>query len=123
MAEHTPGPWRVNDHRMRTSPKVYGPWMRGRGGPRKIADIYGPGDSDVYANARLIAAAPDLLEACELEEEAERLGQIWGELIRPESGATEIEKREAKEVAFEASRIAIEKRKSAIAKVKGEPND
>ena len=59
MAEHTPGPWdiviRSNDD--------YGMWA----GLTHIATVHNREDSPVdEANARLIAAAPALLEALEL---------------------------------------------------------
>ena len=64
-AKHTPGPWRNGDNTLDRS--------RGhlfiRGGPegRVVADVNTAmlGGAEVYeANARLIAAAPELLEAC-----------------------------------------------------------
>ena len=63
---HTPGPWRV----------VHYEW-KDKGGGDFVGRIEGPNGEKVYrgassfhainnlANARLIAAAPDLLEACE----------------------------------------------------------
>lgn len=72
--KHTPGPWR---------------WLEGDGycGPRlvdaSVEDVIGGGaqidDTGVYtspANARLIAAAPELLE--ELESLVERSGDLDG---------------------------------------------
>jgi hypothetical protein len=61
MAKHTPGPWGVLDHAI-LSEKVnaYGNfWVAG----------FGRGDAQLteedHANARLIAAAPELLAACQ----------------------------------------------------------
>jgi hypothetical protein len=54
MNKHTPGPWKIEGEKM-TVPKVVDP----KSGDL-IASIYVP------SNARLIAAAPDLLEACKL---------------------------------------------------------
>jgi hypothetical protein len=60
MAKHTPGPWGVLDHAI-LSEKVnaYGNfWVAG----------FGRGDAQLteedHANARLIAAAPELLDGC-----------------------------------------------------------
>lgn len=56
---HTPGPWENMEH----SDVVMSQsgWVVAQGGP-----IGGsrPPDNEAFANARLIAAAPDLLEAC-----------------------------------------------------------
>lgn len=57
-AKHTPGPWRVGD----AAHTVFGP-PNGNPAPARIADITDKGHR--HANARLIAAAPELLEACE----------------------------------------------------------
>ena len=54
--KHTPGPWRVDDNYVLC---LYD------GRPNNICRMLGRGD-ETEANARLIAAAPDLLEACEV---------------------------------------------------------
>lgn len=55
--KHTPGPWRFNPVGE----------VRGADWNVVICDTYGNGDDDVAdADARLIAAAPDLLAACEM---------------------------------------------------------
>jgi hypothetical protein len=51
MMQHSPGPWRVE--------KSHDLWMEIRAGHGLVADCVAP------RNANLIAAAPDLLEACE----------------------------------------------------------
>ena len=59
--KHTPGPWEIINHPAETD----GPYVQGPTGTNDahiVARIYGP---DAKANARLIAAAPELLEACE----------------------------------------------------------
>lgn len=77
---HTPGPW-VSDNRI-------GQWMSGHSPACRVAHeeshgMWAPvamctnqtiGDDQAIANAQLIAAAPDLLAACELalEEARER---------------------------------------------------
>jgi hypothetical protein len=64
MSEHTPGPWKWNEER----PATYDlEWLQGSNGYR-ILTIYGNGKET--ADKLLIAAAPDLLEACERLENA-----------------------------------------------------
>ena len=64
---HTPGPWRLSKHQRFD---VYADTPPA--GLRFIGTTYGNGDMPPHiaredeANARLIAAAPDLLEACRL---------------------------------------------------------
>ena len=58
MTNHTPGPWHVYDSRFR---EVNGAIMDAAG--NKVASVYGPTTEELDANARLIAAAPKLLEA------------------------------------------------------------
>jgi hypothetical protein len=56
MGKHTPGPWRVNGECIE-----YGPFVAGDGWcVAKI--VRDPPETE--ANAHLIAAAPELLEAC-----------------------------------------------------------
>ena len=63
MSAHTKGPWRNDGDAVRCNVE----WSK-RGGV--VATVYDPNDSQHHtstseANARLIAAAPDLLAACE----------------------------------------------------------
>lgn len=60
MSAHTLGPWRVGD----AGHTVFGP-PNGKPSPECIADV-SPRRPAFRANARLIAAAPDLLAACSL---------------------------------------------------------
>lgn len=60
--KHTPGPWRVA--RQNPSPTT-GEWMVSGAKPGYLAEVRDCGSGDVQANARLIAAAPELLEACQ----------------------------------------------------------
>ena len=65
-AEHTPGPWSAEEWTSRARTTVLAP-IEGVAGGIVIADC-GPSrsgycDSETEANARLIAAAPDMLEA------------------------------------------------------------
>ena len=59
---HTPGPWIVDGKPGYEAPEIHA-------GNRRIARVLyhlGSEDREVDANARLMAAAPDLLEACKL---------------------------------------------------------
>ena len=57
MAEHTPGPWNLTED-------MHGYYIRGHESEYYVCEI--PEDDDKSgADARLIAAAPDLLAACE----------------------------------------------------------
>ena len=61
MSGHTPGPWNVVDTHNQTQVST----KRDNGTVKGIADIFDSRDGtpEWQANARLIAAAPDLLEA------------------------------------------------------------
>jgi hypothetical protein len=64
MSDHTPGPWQQHDNAPvygeRYAATVWGPEGPGHG---LIADCRQLGADEDLANAKLIAAAPDLLEA------------------------------------------------------------
>ena len=62
VMQHTPGPWRVE--RQNPSPTT-GEWMISGAKPGYLAEVRDCGSGDVAANAKLIAAAPDLLAAIE----------------------------------------------------------
>ena len=81
MSEHTTtiGPWRIGD----AGTTVFGP-PNGNPAPEIVAQ-------SCKKNARLIAASPDLLEACRLalqlirdnwpvDHGCEQIGQAWGAL-------------------------------------------
>ncbi len=71
MAQHTPGPWRKQNNYIMAL-------VMGRECAIASIDPTDIPDSQVEANARLIAAAPDLLVACNMA--AERLlGQTFGD--------------------------------------------
>ena len=57
--EHTAGPWHVTEHGVREQEFE----IRTADDERHVAAIYGPTDKEDVANARLIAAAPELLAA------------------------------------------------------------
>ena len=63
VAGHTPGPWRYE--RGNGSPTT-GEHMIAGAKPGYLAEVRDCGSGDVGANARLIAAAPELLAALEL---------------------------------------------------------
>lgn len=60
QTKHTPGPWHIGDTNTNFSPKVYGAdgYMTA-----DCSRIQKRTDAEEQANARLIAAAPDLLAA------------------------------------------------------------
>jgi hypothetical protein len=62
MNKHTPGPWAVYLNQDTNQFEVF--HDEGRGYGRMLAHIVGE-RSSFEANARLVAAAPDLLAACE----------------------------------------------------------
>ena len=105
---HTPGPWRVENTSFEPSPVIVGLTEEGpRPGDilpnnprcRVIAQCKGT-DDEGLANARLIAAAPILLEAC---QEAENTFLEYGERAGFPEGAPECW------AAIEALRAAIAK--------------
>lgn len=66
---HSPGPWEYNDpekftqgHGKFSEIAVY---ARGNAFPWRMAEVQGPDMATEIANARLIAAAPELLAACQ----------------------------------------------------------
>ena len=75
MSKHTPGPWEADGEGY-----IFGP------GTSMIAETRGWGDDSIneVANARLIAAAPDLLEACKLALNAFEKNHCidWNDLSR-----------------------------------------
>lgn len=58
--KHTPGPWQVRSKQMRHLHQV---GIVNHGNFRALANTCG---DNAVANARLIAAAPELLEACKM---------------------------------------------------------
>lgn len=60
--KHTPGPWRVE--RQNGGPTT-GEWMIAGAKPGYLAEVRDCGSGCAKANARLIAAAPELLDALE----------------------------------------------------------
>ena len=66
MSKHTPGPWWLG-----RDPSHFGSLTSitggsdSTGGIRSVAEVGGLDIDEAEANARLIAAAPDMLEACQ----------------------------------------------------------
>jgi hypothetical protein len=90
--KRTPGPWRAG--RMDTVSyhagggeafkKVYvddpnGEFHLGERLPATVAEVYGPLGADCRANAALVAAAPELLAACELWDQGFTNGEEFDE--------------------------------------------
>ena len=61
QTKHTPGPWHIGVRTFHAGRDVYGP----KGEPVAVADDAITATPEAEANARLIAAAPDLLAALE----------------------------------------------------------
>lgn len=65
VASHTPGPWLLHRDNRR---ERYDIGVKGQFALRLVAEVsfgfFEPAESEQHANARLIAAAPDLLAAC-----------------------------------------------------------
>ena len=86
-SKHTPGPWVAGRPDMKTivdgvgSKWIYGPKMGSGCGYIAVASGLASANWDVVmANAYLIAAAPDLLEACEeVLDKLDYLRSFWGD--------------------------------------------
>lgn len=66
MANPTPGPWEFEPRDEINASDVERPWIGRLAENRFAALACGDSADEAWANARLIAAAPALLEACEL---------------------------------------------------------
>lgn len=81
---HTPGPWKVFET---PTGKVVGIGRQSDG--YAVADagfgVWGEQSDEASANARLIAAAPDLLEACKRAEQFIRNGRDLGFIRMPDA--------------------------------------
>ena len=106
-AKHTPGPWSVEDGFDRDGKGRYMPSVRlfksdiPWGGKITIPTSHDQEADSIMANARLIAAAPELLEACRLIADTDKAG---------------IDSEDRYEAIVKAQNAA----QSAIAKAKGE---
>lgn len=78
MSKHTSGPWRVDSRTGRQRRT----WIRaGAAHTTAVASVCTT-HTDAAANARLIAAAPDLLEVCELLDKCGVLSPMAQDKIR-----------------------------------------
>ena len=74
--EHTPGPWKVRREWMGHGYEVFPVLKEPVGQPSEVATVY-EGYSECRANARLIAAAPDLLAVARLVKAARLAPNEW----------------------------------------------
>ena len=72
QTKHTPGPWHIGVRTFHAGRDVYGP----KGEPVAVADQELTLPEESAANARLIAAAPDLLAALEALVGEADLGEV-----------------------------------------------
>lgn len=106
--KHTPGPWRVE---CQNGSPTTGEWMIAGAKPGYLAEVRDCGSGCASANARLIAAAPELLEVC--EKVSALYGRLWD--VADQDGAGFLSPESVKEY-DEAHRMIF----AAIAKAKGE---
>jgi hypothetical protein len=74
MTKHTPGPWEIEPKQAR------GTWIRANGSLVALACMVDGDEPKEDANAHLISAAPDLLDA--LKALVDTYGSVKGPLIR-----------------------------------------
>lgn len=86
QTQHTPGPWRYV--RENGSPTT-GQHMIAGAKPGYVAEVRDCGSGDVAANGRLIAAAPELLEALQLVLDTAENGGWPGATLVVVKGAVE----------------------------------
>ena len=67
MSEHTSGPWFADDNNGYSIWRITAAKYRAESASRTIAEVVGD-SAETEANARLIAAAPDLLEAAKVQQ-------------------------------------------------------
>lgn len=82
MSKHTPGPWSLFDDGSEVHDRIVGPVVGVKGMTATVARAaFGiRPNQEVAANARLIAAAPDLLAACEsVIDGLASMGCDWGD--------------------------------------------
>ena len=105
--KYSPGPWRI-------VVGFFSPKIIDANGNIIVDEIMG--DDCQQANTRLLAAAPWLLKACEMQERADRLRDAWlcTDGVPGPSGA------EAHRIWQEAQGLAEAARHVALAKVRGE---
>jgi len=62
MSKHTPGPWTACDNNGYSIWRITAPKYRAESASRTVAEVVGD-SAETEANARLIVAAPEMLEA------------------------------------------------------------
>ena len=118
MSKNTPGPWRYSKEN--GSPTT-GQHMIAGAKPGYLAEVRDCGSGCVEANARLIAAAPELLEACQtFAEWLRREDEGFPEEIRFNTPEGEAKWREWYGENLRVCALAMEKARSAIAKARGD---
>lgn len=80
-AKHTPGPWVIQDNAA-FGVHIYGPG--GLGGGKHLARVSNSAGVDARANARLIAAAPDMLAALKAARQFIENGVEFGFVRMPD---------------------------------------
>jgi hypothetical protein len=115
--KHTPGPWKVS-HWYSTVGQTCGV----SNGILGVAAVYGTGRTEAESNARLVAAAPELLRAAEkhlaaLEEEAEANMALDNAEANFSDARPEIRRAG---IAMVAASTAAKELRAAIAKALGE---
>ncbi|MGO4718068.1 hypothetical protein AB4071_02925 [Stenotrophomonas sp. 2MCAF14_2] len=117
-SKHTPGPWAYQEDSDAYTHIVRGP------NNRFICQLNQSTSAEIEANARLIAAAPELLEACQTFAEWLRREEGVGDLEAPWRGKRDTPEGEAawREWYYENLRLcglAQEQARAAIAKATG----
>jgi hypothetical protein len=92
MGKHTPGPWTADPGAVTGAPHTY---VRtgGRREARAVARAQGRSARESEANARLIAAAPDLLETLKTVERCLSESAGGGEIQQSRAGVRELARR------------------------------
>lgn len=117
-ARHTPGPWTALDH---ITVSEHTPQHVEVRGPRRIEAIadcfYGRSNVEMFANARLIAAAPELLAALnECLAQLEGPAGVWGDGRGNDGKKTGLSHDEFNQLRGQR----LSNARSAIAKAKGQ---
>lgn len=98
---HTPGPWTYNLYK--PGSKYQNPAVTDKAHNGIVMEVWGQGKECAEANARLIAAAPDLLAACEAAliriKEYEIVNDYHHPLVRQLERAIDMAKGPIKDVA------------------------
>ena len=121
---HTPGPWHICGH-------DNGDLIMAVGDDEAVlATVYGTAQDEYAANARLIAAAPELFEACQqlldyvemtlAHDSSMSVNQIMEALKRVKSHTAELETYHHPGCPSTTRRVDLNAARAAIAKAKGQ---